>query len=119
MKEPGPDHSITIEPHPERVRVRIGGTVVADTTRALSLREASYPAVLYIPRDDARMDLLAATSTSSQCPYKGDASYLTASAGGVTARDCAWSYEAPFPAVTAIAGHLAFYPERVEAIEIG
>ncbi len=109
MKLPGPDHPITITPNPGRVRVRLGGQVVADTTRALRLQEASYPPVLYLPREDADMALLAKSARRTHCPYKGDASYYGA--------DVAWSYEAPFPAVAAIAGHLAFYPDRVEAIE--
>ena len=119
MKEPGPDHPIDIAPAAPRVRVRVGGETIADTTRALTLKEASYPPVHYIPRADIRMDLLAATATSTHCPYKGDAGYFTATAGGRTARDCAWSYETPYPATAAIAGHLAFYPNRVDAIEVG
>ena len=117
MKEPGPDHPISIEPNPRRVRVLVGGVIVAETTRALTLREASYPAVQYIPRADIEDDLFDRSERHSHCPYKGEASYHTVSAGGLVRRDVAWSYEAPFPAVNAIAGHLAFYPDRVDAIE--
>ena len=119
MKLPGPDHPITITPHQGRVRVRVGGEVVADTTRALELREASYPPVLYIPREDARMAQMTRTARSTHCPYKGDASYYTITAGGRTAADAVWSYEAPFPAMADITGHLAFYPDRVDGIETG
>ena len=119
MKLPGPDHPITITPTPQRVRIRLGGEVVAETTRALTLQEASYPPVQYIPREDARMELLTRTPRSTHCPYKGDASYFTAAAGGRQAENAAWSYESPFPAMAQIAGHLAFYPDRVDAIEIG
>jgi len=117
VKLPGPDHPITIAPNPKRVRVTLGGTVIAETTRALTLREASYPAVQYIPREDARMALYARTGRATHCPYKGDASYYTVQAGGRSAENAAWSYEAPFPAMAQIAGHLAFYPDRVDAIE--
>jgi uncharacterized protein (DUF427 family) len=118
MKVPGPDHPITIEENATRVRVLFSGKVVADTTRALALREASYPAVYYIPRTDADMGLLKATSHSTHCPYKGDASYFTINADGRNADNAVWSYEQPFPAVAEIKEYLAFYPNRVDAIEV-
>lgn len=117
MKIPGPDHPIIIEPNPRRVRVVVGGVAVAETAAALTLREGSYPPVRYIPRADIRADLFARTERRSHCPYKGEASYFTVTAGGRTLADAAWSYEAPFPAVAAIGGHLAFYPDKVDAIE--
>jgi uncharacterized protein (DUF427 family) len=119
MKLPGPDHPITIAPTPQRVRIRLGGEVVAETSRALTLQEASYPPVQYIPREDARMDLLSRTPRSTHCPYKGDASYYSIAAGGRQAENAVWSYESPYPAMAQIAGYLAFYPDRVDAIEIG
>ena len=117
MKHPGPDHPIAITPNPHRVRVRLGGQVVAETTRALTLREASLPAVHYLPREDADMALLARTDHASHCPYKGDAAYYSVRVDGRTAENAVWTYENPYPAVAAIAGHLAFYPDRVDAIE--
>ena len=117
MKLPGPDHPITITPSTKRVRVTFGGHVVADTTKALSLKEASYPAVLYIPRADAKMDLLKKTDHATHCPYKGDASYFSIQAGGKATENAVWSYEQPFPAMAAIKDHLAFYPNRVDKIE--
>ncbi len=119
MKLPGPDHPITIEANPNRVRVIFNGKVVADTRRALRLKEAAYPAVQYIPREDADPSAFEPTPHRTHCPYKGDASYFTLKAGGRTAENAAWSYETPFPAVAAIAGHLAFYPNRVDRIEQG
>lgn len=119
MKQPGPDHPITIEPSAQRVRVRFGGKVVADTTRAMKLQESSYPAVYYIPRADADMSLLQATSHATHCPYKGDASYFTIQGDSGTAENAVWSYATPFPAVAGIKEHLAFYPNRVDAIEVG
>jgi uncharacterized protein (DUF427 family) len=114
-RQPGGDHPITIEPAHERVVVRIGNIILAESSNALILREAHYPPVLYIPREEILMDELVSTKTSTHCPYKGDASYF--SVRDVGDREVAWSYEDPFPAMEAIRGHLAFYPDRVDAIE--
>ncbi|MBE7209538.1 MAG: DUF427 domain-containing protein [Gluconacetobacter diazotrophicus] len=116
VRIPGPDHPITVEPSPGRVVVTAGGTVVANSATALCLREASYPPVHYIPRGDVDMAALERTATVTHCPYKGDASYYAVRGG--TGGDVAWSYEAPHAAVAAIAGHLAFYGERVDAIAL-
>ncbi len=117
MKTPGPDHAITIARNPRRVRVRFGRRVVADTARALTLTEAHYPPVQYIPREDADMYALTRTAHHTHCPYKGDASHFTLSVGDRSAENAVWSYEQPFPAVKEIAGYLAFYPDRVDAVE--
>jgi uncharacterized protein (DUF427 family) len=111
------DHPITIAPNPNRIRVVLGGTIVAETTRALTLKEGSYPPVFYIPREDVQLDLFDRTERRSHCPYKGDASYYTVTGGGLERRDAAWSYEAPLPVAREIAGHMAFYPNKVDAIE--
>jgi uncharacterized protein (DUF427 family) len=113
MKLPGPDHPIAITPNPKRVRVTAGGVVIADTTHALTLKEASYPAVQYVPREDANMALLSRTERTTHCPYKGDASYYSVTAGGKVLENSIWTYETPFPAMVEISGHLAFYPDRV------
>jgi len=117
MKLPGPDHPITISRNRNRVRVIFGGKIVADTERALSLEEAGYAAVQYIPRADVKMDMLTSSPHISHCPYKGDASYFSIAADGRSAANAAWSYERPYPAMSEIAGHLAFYKDRVDAIE--
>ena len=117
MTQLNPDHLITVAPNPHRVRVVVGGVIVAETTRALTLKEASLPVVQYIPREDVAMDLLERSNRKTHCPYKGDASYWDVTAGGLRARDAVWSYENPLAAVQDIAGHLAFYPNKVEAIE--
>jgi uncharacterized protein (DUF427 family) len=114
MKVPGPDHPITITPHPARVVVRMGERVIADTQRALRLAETSYPPVFYIPRADAEMSLLVRSDHHTYCPYKGDCTYFSIAAGGERGRNAVWSYEAPYPAVAAIKDHLAFYPDRVQ-----
>ena len=117
MKLPGPDHPITIAKNNKRVRVTLAGHVVADTTHALTLTEASYRPVFYIPREDADMSLLKRTAHKTHCPYKGDASYFSIAADGRSAENAVWSYEQPFPAVGEIKDYLAFYPDRVDAIE--
>jgi len=113
MKIPGPDHPITIEPSRHRVVVRFAGAVVADTRRALELKESSYRPVLYVPRDDAKLAHFERSDRRTHCPYKGDASYFHLRAGGDYAENVVWSYETPFPAMAAIEGFLAFYPDKV------
>ncbi len=119
MKLPGPDHPITIAPNNNRVRVSFAGHVIADTTRALTLREASYKPVQYIPRADVNMSLLVRTDHRTHCPYKGDASYFTIKAAGRSVENAVWSYEQPFQAMAEIREYLAFYPNRVDRIEEG
>jgi uncharacterized protein (DUF427 family) len=119
MKLPGPDHPITITQNPRRVRVTAGDIVIADTTKALTLKEARYPAVQYVPREDTNMALLERTDRLTHCPYKGDASYYSIKADGKTLDNAIWSYETPFPAMTEISGRLAFYPDKVKIEEVG
>ena len=117
VKIPGPDHPITIEPNPARIIVSVAGRTIADTREALSLREATYPSVLYIPRKDVDMTLLERTDHATYCPYKGDCSYFSVPVGGERSVNAVWTYEAPYPSVGEIKGHVAFYPDRVDAIE--
>jgi uncharacterized protein (DUF427 family) len=117
MKIPGPDHPITIEPNAKRVRVTFNGRVIADTTRALTLKETKLRPVQYIPREDVDMALLGRTSHATHCPYKGDAAYYSLNVDGRTAKDAVWTYETPYPAVAEIKERLAFYPDRVDRIE--
>lgn len=117
MKVPGPDHPITVTPSKARVRVTFAGKMIADSTRTLTLKEASYPAVHYIPRADADMSALTRTEHHTHCPYKGDASYFSIRANGREADNAVWSYEQPFPAMSEIKDYLAFYPNKVDAIE--
>ena len=114
VKIPGPDHPISITQDARRVTVSAAGHVIADTRAALRLQEASYPPVLYIPRGDVDMAQLARSTHTTYCPYKGDCSYYDIAAGGVQGRNAVWTYEQPHEAVAAIAGYLAFYPDRVD-----
>ncbi|MBX4928683.1 DUF427 domain-containing protein [Rhizobium binae] len=117
IRIPGPDHPITVEHNPCRVVVTLGGRTIADSHDALTLREASYPPVHYIPRKDVDMSLLRRTDHSSHCPYKGDAAYYSIIPGGERSENAVWTYEAPNAAVSNIKDHLAFYPDRVDSIE--
>jgi uncharacterized protein (DUF427 family) len=117
VKVPGPDHPITVERNAGHVVVKVAGRIVADTREALTLREASYPPVQYIPRKDVDMTLLERTDHATYCPYKGACAYYSMPAGGERSVNAVWTYEAPFAPVAAIRDYLAFYPDRVDAIE--
>ena len=114
---PGPDHPITIKRNPNRVVVSADGLVIADTVNALTLREAGYPAVQYIPREDVHMELLEPSDHQTYCPYKGDCGYFSIANGDERLVNAVWSYEMPFAAVSSIKGYLAFYPDRFDFFE--
>jgi uncharacterized protein (DUF427 family) len=118
IKIPGPDHPITITPARERISVTVAGRRIADTRAALILMEASYPPVRYIPRKDVDMAQLQQTSHQTYCPYKGECVYYSIPAGGERSVNAVWTYEAPYAAVSQIRDYLAFYPDRVDAIQI-
>ena len=115
--EPGPDHPITVEPFSSHVVVRSGSAVIAETDRALELREAAYPPVLYIPLVDVDSRHVRPSELHTWCPYKGEASYYDIVGGdgdGTDLEAAVWYYGDPFPAVAGIKGHVAFYADRVE-----
>ncbi|HEX4196445.1 MAG TPA: DUF427 domain-containing protein [Caulobacteraceae bacterium] len=118
MKLPGPDHPITVAFNPKRVQVEYNGHVIVDTRRALTLRESTYPAVQYIPREDADMAYMTRTEHHTHCPYKGEASYYTILMDGNFADNAVWSYEDPYPAMAEIKDYLAFYPNKVVIREL-
>jgi len=105
---------IDIKPEKKRVRVTFRGEAIADTADALALKEGSYPVVYYIPRKDVKLERLERTTHSTHCPHKGDASYFSIKGGPANA---VWSYERPKDGVAAIREYLAFYPDKVDAIE--
>jgi uncharacterized protein (DUF427 family) len=117
VKIPGPDHPISIAPTLARIVVSVAGRVVADTREALTLREGSYRPVQYIPLKDVDMSLLQRTDHATYCPYKGDCVYYSIPLGGERSVNAVWMYEEPYGAVAAIKDHVAFYPDRVDAIE--
>jgi uncharacterized protein (DUF427 family) len=115
---PGPDHPITVVPTAGRVVVTLAGHTVASSTNALTLQESTYDAVQYIPREDVDLSLLERSDNESYCPYKGDAGYFSIRAGETLAENAIWTYEAPYDAVAQIKDHVAFYPDRVDSIEV-
>jgi len=118
IKIPGPDHPITITPARERITITVAGRRIVDTREALTLKEAAYPPVYYIPRKDVDMTQLQRASHQTYCPYKGECAYYSIPAGGERSINAVWTYEAPYAAVSEIQEYLAFYPDRVEAIQI-
>ena len=118
VKIPGPDHPITISPAEGKVRVTVAGRIVAESTRVLRLEEKGYPPVYYLPRTDADMSLLVRTTHYTYCPYKGDCTYYSIPIGGAKSEYAVWTYENAYGAVATIKDHLAFYPTRVDAIEV-
>nr|ABP43592.1 protein of unknown function DUF427 [Mycolicibacterium gilvum PYR-GCK] len=114
IHEPSPSHPITVVPTGRHVVVRVNGDVVAETDAALTLQEASYPAVQYIPIGDVLPGRLSPSDTATYCPFKGDAGYFDVTAGGSTVTDAVWTYREPYPAVAQIAGHVAFYPDKAD-----
>lgn len=118
MLTPGPDHPITLDPAKKRWRAYFNGHVIADTNDAIILQEASYPAVVYFPREDVGMDYMTRTDRTTHCPYKGDAAYYTILMDGKFAENAVWTYEAPYDAMSPIAGRVAFYTDQVEVYEV-
>lgn len=117
MKIPVPDHPITVNPHSCPVRITFAGVVLAESKRAIALKEGNYPTVLYIPREDVRMERFERSANATHCPYKGDASYYSAVVNGKRSDNAAWSYENPFPHMAEIKEYFAFYPNRIDTIE--
>jgi uncharacterized protein (DUF427 family) len=118
IRIPGPDHPITISPTRSKVRVTVAGRIVAESTRALRLEENGYPPVYYVPRNDADMSLLVPTTHYTYCPYKGDCTYFSVPIGGPKSENAVWTYETPYDAVANLKEYLAFYPSRVDVIEV-
>lgn len=113
-KIPGPDHPIALAAAGKRMRVMFRGEIVAESYNALIMHEASYPPVVYFPRGDVRMEKFARTEHHTWCPYKGEASYYTLAGAQ---ENTVWTYETPFEAVEGIRERIAFYPNKVDAIE--
>jgi uncharacterized protein (DUF427 family) len=117
-----PEHRVDLLPDPRRVRVRLAGTVVADSSTTLRVEETGHQPVFYFPEKDVRLDLLQPTEHKTYCPFKGDCSYWTIevddAAGRTRAENAVWGYRTPYDEAAGLAGHYAFYPSRVDAIEV-
>jgi uncharacterized protein (DUF427 family) len=113
-----PHHRVDVRPSSREVRVLFAGETIAQTCRALFLFETGLPTRYYIPPSDLRMDLLTPSRTTSICPYKGTASYWSVRVGDRIAEDAVWAYMEPLPECPRIKGHLCFYPDKVERLEV-
>jgi uncharacterized protein (DUF427 family) len=111
---PDDTHPITVTPTAEHVTVKVGDQVIAESDGALTLQESTYPAVQYVPLADIDPAVLRSTDHSTYCPYKGDASYYTVVTGDGELENAVWTYEQPYESVAPIAGHVAFYTDRVD-----
>jgi uncharacterized protein (DUF427 family) len=112
-------HRITVSEPVIAVRVEVDGVLVADTASARILREGGLPPRYYLPREDVRMDLLEITEHTTNCPFKGDASYWTLEHEHGRHENIVWSYETPLDSLPEIAGLLCFYDERVDLVASG
>jgi len=117
MSAPGHAHAITIEKNPNRVKVTFNGAVIADTTRALILKEGPLPPAMYVPREDVQMSYLERTDHSTHCPFKGHASYFSVRVGNQIADNAVWTYETPIDSVAPIRACLSFYVEKLDVRE--
>jgi uncharacterized protein (DUF427 family) len=111
------DHPIRIVANPKRLRVSLNGRVVADTVRSLTLFEAAYSGVRYVPLADVDTTVLEKSSHKTRCPFKGEASYYSIVTADGIAENAIWTYENPLPAAAKIAGYLAFDTTRVDLFE--
>jgi class 3 adenylate cyclase/uncharacterized protein (DUF427 family) len=107
-------YRLEIEPYPRRVRVMYDGIAVADSERAVVLQETRHAPVIYFPKADVRMDLLQPTGYRTHCPFKGDATYWNLLVGERTAENLVWAYEEPIADAAQLAGHVAFYRNRID-----
>src|SRR6266571_22228 len=113
-----PYHRVDVRQSSREVRVEFAGEIIARTRRALFLFETGLPVRYYIPPADLRMDLLTPSRKTTVCPYKGNASYWSLRVGDRAGADAAWAYMDPLPECPRIKGHLAFYPEKVDRLEV-
>ena len=115
-----PEHRVNLLPETRRVRVTFAGQVVADSTRAVRCEETGHGPVHYIPEQDMRLELMRPTDHKAYCPFKGDCSYwtLVVDGGKQRSENAVWGYRAPYDEAKGLAGHYAFYPNRVDAIEV-
>ncbi len=104
-----------VEPSARRARVVLGGVTIADSTRALRVLETSHPPVLYLPPGDILAGTLTPVRNRTWCEFKGATSYFDVAAGGRSEAGAAWTFVEPVPGFEAIAGHVAFYPSRMDA----
>ena len=121
-KSPGhqkwPDHQVRETTVGQRMRVEIGGEVIADSADVIRLDESQHPTRYYFPRVDVEMNKLVRSSTTTACPFKGTARYFSVRLGDKTLEDAAWTYEDPYDEHVALKERIAFYEENIPGIRI-
>jgi uncharacterized protein (DUF427 family) len=110
---------IDILPSSRHVRIEIDGVTVAESSNAALLFETGLPVRYYLPKTHVRLDLLTHTDSETHCPYKGQAEYWSVRTGDTVHEDIAWSYPTPLPESLGVAGHIAFYDEKVDVFVDG
>lgn len=111
-----PDHNVDVEPNPGTVTASFGGETIASSSRSLRVLEGKYDPVVYIPRDDVRVELLEKTEHTTYCPFKGHASYYTIRVGDRVCENAIWSYEDPYDQVAGLKDCVAFYLDRIDSL---
>ena len=115
IEKRNPDHQVTIEPCAKWIRVMHNGEYIADTRQAVLLHETNHVPVYYFPKEDVRLDLMEPTDHVTQCPYKGDASYLTLKVPGASdIENSVWIYSQPMKDCPDISNYIAFYWNKVD-----
>ena len=121
-KSPGhqkwPDHQVREEPPRQPMEVEVEGVVVASSADVIKVVEDKSPVRYYFPRTDVRTDKLKRSQTTTECPFKGTASYYSLNVGERQLADAIWSYEDPYDEHQALKGRMAFYDDRLPEIHV-
>lgn len=121
-KSPGhrkmPDHKVEEQRLQKRMQVEVDGRVIADSSDVILVREDRHPDRYYFPRSDISMDLMERTSSTSKCPFKGEANYYSLNIGDHHLDDAAWTYEDPYEEHAALKDRVAFYDDKIREIEV-
>ena len=113
-----PDHKIRERRLAEAMQVAVNGEIVAESRDVIKVEEDGNPARYYFPRSDVKMDRLERSATTTRCPYKGEARYFNLKAGGKQFDDAVWTYEEPYDEHLALTERVAFYNDKLPAIQI-
>ncbi|HET6562576.1 MAG TPA: DUF427 domain-containing protein [Marmoricola sp.] len=114
MRIRNPMHKVECRRTDDHVVVEANGVVLADSRSPVVLEESGLPDRYYLPVEDVRVELLERSARTTECPYKGTASYWSARVGDELLTDVVWAYDDPIPSAEPIRGRLCFYAERVD-----